>query len=418
MHFKIPRLYDSHTHLLATGEFAAGLRLESLKNSGEVSHLQISSSFFRGEFLIGFGWDDSLWSEKAHKNYLDQAFPNFPVFFSKKDGHSSWLNSAALTYLGINSESGILSETEHLLAWERLPSFTDTQMTELLKKAVGVFNAAGFTHVRDMNGSLEQWQCLTQLQDLSDLTLAIESQFTFYKDSELDQALQDCLTAKKNETTLLRSKGVKFFYDGSLGSQTAYLSKPYGGQENQGQGKPLWDLAMVEEILIRTWEKKLEVSVHVIGDQACHDIVQTARKVSAKGHVGRLNLEHAQVMRPETIQMMKPLHVHCHMQPCHWLSDRTWLQGKLLDLYRYAFPWEALRAAQIPLSFGCDSPIEAPSFLRNYQALQESPKENIKAFKGDIVQAHSHPDASFADSLTVISEGHVTEVIFQGKKII
>ncbi|MNL44619.1 hypothetical protein D3C87_1672070 [compost metagenome] len=116
--------------------------------------------------------------------------------------------------------------------------------------------------------------------------------------------------------------------------------------------------------------------------------------------------------------MMKPLHVRCHLQPCHWLSDRVWLAQKLGDLYKYAFPWEALQAAQIPMSFGCDSPIEPPSFLRNEEALRESAKAKIRKFTGDLVTCHSHPDAAYADSMTIIENGEVKEVVFNGRKLI
>lgn len=419
MRFNIPRLYDSHTHLLATGEFSSGLRLETLSNAADIVGISVEEKYFRGNFIIGFGWDDHNWSVKAHKKILDQHFGSQPVFFSKKDGHSSWLNSAALEALGISSETGILSEIEHLSAWEKLPTFTEAQMRRHLQQACMTFNKAGFTHVRDMNGSSVLWNLLQKMEDQKDLTLAIESNFTFYKIEDLSSAIQEALSAKKSETALLRSKGVKFFFDGSLGSQTAFISKPYPGGTNQG--KALWEIAQVEEILKQAWAQKLEVSVHVIGDEASHQIVQTARKVSAQGHVGRLNLEHVQVLRPETIQMMKPLHVHCHMQPCHWLSDRVWLADKLGDLYKYAFPWEALRNAQIPLQFGCDSPIEPPSFFRNLQALEESPQltgqGRIKKFNGDIQVCHSHPDETFAPSLTTLENGEVIEVVFNGQKL-
>ncbi|MNJ99854.1 Amidohydrolase family protein [compost metagenome] len=418
MLFKIPRLYDSHTHFLATGEFASGLRLESLEAATDIAGLQIKPAHWRGEWLTGFGWDDKAWPSPPHKDVLDKVFPDRPVYFNKRDGHTSWLNSRALQLLGIQSESGVLSETEHLAAWDSLPGFTQSQMRLHILESCRVFNASGFTHVRDMSGTEGLWNIMAQLESSDELTLAVESNFTFYHLNELDNAIQLALMTKKQETALLRSKGVKFFFDGSLGSETAFLSKPYHNKSEGNAGKPLWSLSDVEEILKKSWDQKLEVAVHAIGDEASHQIVQAARKVSAAGYVGRLSLEHTQILRPETIQMMKPLHVRCHMQPCHWLSDRVWLKEKLGLLYKYAFPWEALRAAQIPVSFGCDSPIEPPSFMRNEQALRESAGEGIRKFTGDVVEFHSHPDASYVDSFTVIEDGIVKELNFNGKSLL
>ena len=419
MLLKIPRLYDSHTHFLATGELAAGLTLYSLKNASEIADLDLNKDhYYRGDWLVGFGWQDDQWLIKPSLEILDQLFPTKPVYLAKADGHAAWVNSEALKRLGMKAESCLLFEGDHFRAWELLPKYTEDQQKQNILAACKVYNQAGFTHIRDMSGSESLWNSLVSLQNENQLTVAIEENFPFHRMEDFETVLNLALYARQHQTNLIRSKGVKFFYDGSLGSETAYLSQPYNRLPAGPCGKPLWGAADVEFILKKTWESGVEVSVHTIGDQAAHDIVKIARQVSAQGFVGRLNLEHVQVLRPETIQLMKPLHVRCHMQPCHWLSDREWLQKKLGDLYRYAFPWESLRVAQIPVSFGCDSPVEQPSYFANKKALAESPQSRIKKFNGDLEVFHSHPDASFcSETYAVIDGDKIKEVVFQGNSI-
>ncbi|MEN0058366.1 MAG: amidohydrolase family protein, partial [Bdellovibrio sp.] len=368
--------------------------------------------YYRQDWLVGFGWDDSQWKTAPHKRILDQLFPHTPVLLARGDGHRCWVNSRALELLGQTSETGVLLEQDHLKAWDRLPAFTREQQRSHIVAACKVYNAAGFTHVRDMSCTESLWNLLVEMSRAQELNIAIEENYTSYGLDDFDGILQKCLQAKKEETARVRMKGVKVFFDGSLGSETAYLSQPYYGREGGGRGALLWSLSDLEEVLKRTWAEGLEFSVHVIGDEAAHQMVLLARKISAQGHVGRLNLEHVQILRPETIQMMKPLHVRCHMQPCHWWSDRQWLEQKLGSLYRYVFPWEALRLAQIPISFGCDSPVEAPSFWRNKTALDESGQAAIKPFKGDLLLCHSHPDPHFAPARTVVEDGEVREIQF------
>ncbi|AHZ83675.1 hypothetical protein Bb109J_c3067 [Bdellovibrio bacteriovorus] len=422
MLFKIPRLYDSHVHFIATGEFASGLRLESITSLQDLQNLdRTKPGYYRQHWLVGFGWDERQWPahEQPHKDLLDKVFPDIPVYFARMDGHSSWLNTTALKEMGLESATGILTEKDHLRAWDHLPSFSKSQQRANILQACRTFNAAGFTHVRDLSCTESLWNMLCEVADAGDLTLAIEENFTSHDMNDFERMLTLAVETKKQERPLLRSKGIKVFYDGSLGSETALLSRPYNGERSGNQGRILWDLADIEMIMKRTWAAGLEFSVHTIGDEAAHHIVQTARKISAQGAVGRLNLEHAQILRPETIQMMKPLHVRCHMQPCHWLSDRMWLMEKLRELYPYVFPWEALRLAQIPISFGCDSPVEPSSFWRNYLALEESPQARIRKFNGDITVVHAHPDKTFApDCHSVIEDGVVKEVVFNGKRII
>ena len=418
MLLRIPRLYDSHTHFLATGEFSTGLNLHTLQSPWHLSELSLKNpQYYRGDWFVGFGWNEKSWPEPPHKKILDQLFPDHPVFLARMDGHRSWVNSQALQLLNIQSDDGILKEKEHLKAWEQIPSFSREQQRQHILAACRLYNRAGFTHVRDMTCSESLWDLLTEMSKRNELTVAIEENYTTHSLEDFPETLQKVLNAKKTETPHLRMKGIKLFYDGSLGSETALLSKPYAADPARGQGQRLWAIADVEEVLMQTWAAGLEFSVHVIGDQAAHEIVEMARLLSAKGAVGRLNLEHAQILRPETIRSMKPLHVRCHMQPCHWLSDQVWLKEKLQDLYSYVFPWEALRLAQIPISFGCDSPVEPPSFLRNKEALEKSSLAGIKEFKGKLEEVHSYPDASFADSFTLVEDNKIKEVWFFGTRL-
>jgi predicted amidohydrolase YtcJ len=437
MHLEIPRLYDSHTHFLSTGQLARGLSLFSLKSAADMGQTPMQKSFFRGDWLVGFGWDENKWlgGKLPTRQDLDNFFPDFPVLLSRADGHSSWVNSKALEKLGwLNAHpqpllgemilrdekgfpNGILKDTAHISALEKLPLLSEEQITDSLEASVRIFNRAGFTHIRDMSCFLEHWKLLHSLEDQKKLSLAYEGNFTAEGIADVDRALQDCLIAKKTETPRLRANGVKIFFDGSLGSETALLSAPYHGLAQGNRGFASWNIEDVKEAMLRTWEQRLEFSVHVIGDEAVHLIVKAAREVSAKGIVGRLNLEHVQMIRPETIVMMKPLHLRCHMQPCHWLSDQSWLAEKTGPLFPYCFPWESLRAAQIPISLGSDSPIEIPSFANNVKAIEESAKNGIRKFRGEVASFHSHPDKKFMESMTRFENGVVKEVSICGQTI-
>lgn len=440
MFLEIPRLYDSHTHFLATGQVARGLNLFALKSAAAISEIPLQKSFFRGEWLVGFGWDENRWvgAKLPIRQDLDRVFPDFPVFLSRADGHSSWLNSKALEKLGwlnltaeqlpnpeggviVRDEkgfpTGILKDAAHMAVFEKLPPFSSEQIRDFLSASVEVFNSAGFTHIRDMSCSLEQWQILHELEDQNKFSLAYEGNFTAEGIADVERALRDCLSAKKSESKRLRASGLKIFFDGSLGSETAWLSKPYHGLPSGPQGYATWKVEDVKVALRQTWENRLEFSVHTIGDEAVHQIVKAAREVSAQGLVGRLNLEHVQLIRPETVILMKPLHLRCHMQPCHWLSDRTWLAEKTGSLFSHCFPWEALRAAQIPLSFGSDSPIETPSFFNNQKAVEDSSHHGIKKFRGEVSAFHSHPDKNFMDSITRFEDENTSEILIEGQSL-
>ena len=435
---KIINCYDSHTHFWATGQVASGLKLNQLKNVEDVKTLEINEKHYRANWLTGFGWNQNNWPAAGfpHKKILDEIFKQIPVFFSRVDGHASWINSPAiieLKKLGYDfgkdpkggrierdttgEPSGTLFDQAHINALQRLPDFSQEQNQFFLETSQSIFNKAGFTHVRDMSMNLNLWQLLKKMEDRKNLSVCIDAFVTVESLNDLDRVLKEIELIKQNKSEQLRLHGTKIFIDGSLGSKTAYISQNYLGRENNGL--LIWSHEEIKELIRRSWQLGLQVAIHTIGDQAVHTAVLAARELAAEGLLGRLHLEHVQLLRPETILMMKPLHITCYMQPCHWLSDSPWLKKTLsADLIKYLFQWELLRKNKIPFYFGSDSPIEVPSLFANKKALIESQKWGVPGISGDWKQYHSHPDSRWMNCFTEIEDDKIKQVYFNNRAIL
>ena len=314
--------------------------------------------------------------------------------------------------------SGLLKEKFHIQAMLALPNYSGAQKKDFLRTAIANYNQQGFTHIRDMGTNQDQFLIELELEKSNELTLHVVHNFICEDKNDFERAFNEAQACLKLESSLLKVAGLKFFYDGSLGSETALLSLPYNGQPEGNKGVVNWEISDLEMLIKKTWQSGFEVSVHTIGDEAAHQIVQAARRISASGVAGVLNLEHVQVLRPETIQAMKSLHVVCHMQPCHWLSDKIWLKEKLGPLFNCAFSWENLRAAKVPVCFGSDSPIEASILENNLQALRDSESQGIKKFNADPLAFHVSTKWPLQKTYCQWSHGKVEEVYFQGQKII
>ena len=418
----IENLFDSHTHFLSTGEFLSGLDLKLVKSKSDLVQLPLKPSSYRGDWLVGFGWNENQFTDLTlDLKTLDAMFPNTPVFFSRTDGHTSWLNTLAFKKLNLHPQpQGLLKEKDHIQALLSLPPYSMQQKRHFFKTAMDHYNRQGFTHIRDMASSAEQFELGLDLEKKSGLTLHMIHNFICEDKNDFSRALNEARACERMETNLLKVAGLKFFFDGSLGSETALLSIPYNGKTEGPQGVTQWRISDLEEVMQKTWQEGLEVSVHTIGDEAAHQVVLAARRISAGGVAGVLNLEHVQVLRPETIQAMKSLHVVCHMQPCHWLSDQVWLKEKLGPvLYVHAFPWESLRSAKVPLYFGSDSPIEPAVLMNNLRALKESARHKIKKFNADPLHFHVSTKYPLARTFCRINaQQEVEEVYFLGKQII
>jgi predicted amidohydrolase YtcJ len=275
-----------------------------------------------------------------------------------------------------------------------------------------------------------QWQASVELVLQNQLTLAVEQYFNVSQAADFTRGVDLCLEALRQtrddpRLSQLRPQGIKIFSDGALGSEGALLSQPYNlttccqkdGAEKK-YGLALLSNPEIQEMMELTWSKGLDLAVHSIGDESADRVARAALRAWKKFSEGRLHIEHAQVLRPETIELLRQKNVECHMQPCHWLSDRVWLKEKLGPLHRFSFPWQALELAGIYFDFGSDSPIERPSIFDTALALEKSSLEDIPAMNDDWKPRHVHRDLSWtAETYTEIDHQQVLRTIFKGQKI-
>ncbi len=432
---RIEACFDSHVHWQASGEFSERLKLDSLTGPEQIPNLQPERHHFRAEWLLGFGWDDSKWEAAPHRKFIDKRFPNTPVALQRCDGHAMWLNTEALQRIGLMSApppgldggrfevdengelTGVLIDRACDSVHAMIPKATNFEVRRFLLKGAQLFNEAGFTHVRDMTCDEQQWNEAVRLDQAGLLTLAIEEYFWLRSNSNLDAVLDLFARAAAEPSPNLRVKGVKVFFDGALGSEGALLSRCYHGRSHSGLR--LWSTDDLSEVFIRCWQLGAAVSVHTIGDAAVDEVVDLALKLKDQGHSGELHLEHVELIRPETIDKMKKLKLECHLQPTHWLSDRLWLDEKLGDLARFAFPWRRLQEAEVSFDFGSDAPIEAPGLARTFQALRESAEAGIPRLLGSPASYMGHKDLAWApNSYTVFAEERLRQVVFRGEHLL
>jgi predicted amidohydrolase YtcJ len=408
---QIQNLYDSHVHWLYTGQVNSSWKLRGL-SPAQILQVDAKDFMKRGNWIYGFGWDESQWSKdfKIDRHFLDQRWPDTPVFLSRADGHSSWLNTSALKILGIyhDEHTGILKESDHIKALIQIPDFSLNQKYEHLKTAAQLFNQAGFSYIRDMTSSTEQWDLHKKLILEINPPLHVEHWFVSENLDDLEFRIQAALECQSSQNKLMKMRGIKLFIDGSLGSHTAFLSQDYQG--HGGHGQMNWQESEIEQALQKVWSSGLEVAVHSLGDEATDRVVRIARKVYAQGIQGKLHLEHVEILRTETLQLMKPLHIRCHLQPCHWESDKNWLKEKLPKLWKFSFPWSALEKNKIPFSFGSDSPIEKSDFFQNLNSLKNAEKEGILTIQQSPIKYHTYPFDDGPKFITNIENDEIVSV--------
>jgi predicted amidohydrolase YtcJ len=128
-----------------------------------------------------------------------------------------------------------------------------------------------------------------------------------------------------------RLGGLKVFIDGSLGAQTAALSKPYTDKPDS-HGLLLFNEAEYKFLLETANELGLQVSTHAIGNRGIDLVIRSHEKTSKAEGVRKLrhNIIHAEQLSPSLIERVKQLDMLLLQQPN--FVHRWGLPGGMYDI--------------------------------------------------------------------------------------
>lgn len=372
----VPGLADAHGHLASLGRAVSILSLDGMTGPADVTARIASAppAAFQGDWLLGRGWDQNDWAEKAFptRALLDAAKPSTPVFFTRVDGHAAWVNGAALQLAGITratrdpaggrilrdaqgEPTGVLIDNAIDLVTAKLPEPSQAERERRLKNALELCAKLGLTVVHDAGMDQLTFQLL-QRWDLGGL-LPIR---VYAMADGQSPGWEEFVGRGVFKGGNLELRAVKLLADGALGSRGAALHAPYA-DEPTSHGLLL---LTPEELTARAKafdERGFQVAVHAIGDRANTLVIDA---LSALDRQHRHRVEHAQVLRADDVQRMAQAGLVASMQPTHATSDMPWAEARLgKDRLPLAYAWRAMLDAKVPLAFGSDFPVEHPNPL-------------------------------------------------------
>jgi len=330
----IPGLNDAHCHVLPTAR--SQLLLDCgptmVSSIAEIKALVVERSRTtpKGEWIVGFGYDDTKMAEDWYLNRadLDEVATEHPVLVRHVGGHMSTTNSIGLRMAGLTRDAadpvggrfghdtssgelnGVVYETAqrvfHTGSSPLIPRPTPEQDREAIRWVCRLAASIGLTSFTDASVDPLGFQAYQAALAGGDLTIRTYMLLAVdFLDSFASAGLRTGLG-----DDMLRVGAIKIVGDGAIAGRTAYLSEPYQGTTDD-YGILAIAPDVLEERVMAAHRAGFQVAVHANGDRIINMTLDAYEK--ALGAYPRENhrhrLEHGTIVNPEILARMKRLGV-------------------------------------------------------------------------------------------------------------
>ena len=376
----IPGFIDAHFHLKNFGKRLEMLNLKQINSTEKIQQL-IKNKLAKlkpNDWLIGFGWDQNLWNNKQYptKNILDKIAPNNPIYLTRIDGHSAWVNNIAIQKTGltinqINNVDGsrvindcIMVDNAMNCFKNYLPTDTKEQVKSWIKTAIKEANKMGITGVHDA------WQDATTVEAVKELIQENKFSIRCYGmlGSNDNDLLENYFSKGHYDNGYYTIRSVKAFVDGALGSRGAALHEPYC-DDHHNCGLILISKQEFNNLAQNCFKNNFQLNTHAIGDRGNSYVLDCYAKAVKKNNNRRWRIEHAQMVSDSDLSMFKNYNIVPSMQPSHCTSDMPWLKERIgTDRLPLISRWQSFIDLGLKIPGGSDCPIETGNPLFEFYA--------------------------------------------------
>ncbi|MAF29517.1 MAG: amidohydrolase [Croceicoccus sp.] len=388
-HALLPGFVDAHGHLALTAMTTDTANLASppvgpvadlAGLQGELRAYMATKEIPPGEWVMGFGYDDSLLKERRHptRTELDAVSGEHPIVLLHVSGHLMAGNSLALQTAGITSETpdpeggtirreadgrtpgGVVEETA-TYAFRAVLARPPT--ADQFERAVQAFARHGVTTIQDGASSPET---VAQLEEL-DAAGRLKVDVVAYPVGMDPKAIPaDFAFGTRGR---LEVPGIKLVLDGSPQGKTAYLSQPYHvppeGLAADYRGYPILTEPQVQGIVAHWLGRKIPILAHANGDAAAELLID-AVEAAAPGHDHRTVMIHAQTVREDQLDRMSRLGIIPSFFSTHTFYWGDWHRDSVLGPERAEriSPTRSAMHRGMHFTVHNDAPVVPPDMVR------------------------------------------------------
>lgn len=344
-----PGFIDAHLHLVGYGLSLTIKNISSLKTKPAI--LAYLKEHFNNEPLLIEGYRDISLS----KIDLDTISTNHFIFLRHNDYHSFTVNSAVLEKVKINSKTGVLKEKDAEKVTPLFLHADEKRLFDVTEKAINSLHRYGVTTI--LTDDLAYFNSYQETLDII-MVLAHKTKMRTHLLVH-EKALDDFLASPPKETDFLKVNSVKTFYDGTLSSRSALLSKPYLDTNTNGEHIHTKDQMIA--FLKKVRDHQLPLAIHTIGDQAMREVADLL-SIYPPLQNQKDRIIHASLVDKLIVSKLAKLNVVLDVQPQFIKSDLPQILSSIGENH-LIYSFKTYKNANLALSLTSDAPVERPNPL-------------------------------------------------------
>ncbi|MDR3167314.1 MAG: amidohydrolase [Treponema sp.] len=386
----LPGFYDSHLHLHAAGRRvgminAAGVTsMEGLIGLGRELIRRLNPPPER--IISGAGLNPEGFTDERRdptREDLDKISRSCGIIISRHCGHTVFCNSRIMEMAGIAESApdvaggevgrdaagrpnGIFRENAAALIRRIMPPPTEEEMRQSLEYALDQAAAFGLTSAATYDtGGPDFLKVVETYRDIyrkrGPLPRVILQCGISGKETYLEKYIQDAyITGAALYGSYLKMGPLKLFADGTLGSQTAWLRKPYQDKP-ETTGMAVAEPEFLKSLILKAHTNGLQTATHAIGDAAIETLLNCFEALPDAGHNPlRHGIIHCQITDQPLLKRMAQNHILALVQPIFLAQDLRITESRVGPaLASTSYAWGSMQALGIHSSYGTDCPVES-----------------------------------------------------------
>ena len=320
------------------------------------------------------------------RDLLDSVVPDRPAFMGCYDGHTGWVNTAALRAAGIDRETpdpphgiivrdpvtgeatGVLKESAQDLVQRHIPTPTTEDTLAAMRRTIAAMHVTGITAIQDAWVEPDELPLWRALRDEGALRLRARVALPMKPEGTLDAwgATLDeyeALIGDLRGGEWLDAGILKAFADGVIEARTAAMLEPY--TDDASTGNPEWDAETLDAFVAEADGRGWQMEIHAIGDGAIRMVLDSYERAATANPTldrdRRHRVEHVETITRQDIPRFRALGVVASMQPYH--ADPSpnqidlWAGNIGPERAGQAWSWASIRREGGVVALGSDWPV-------------------------------------------------------------